>query len=679
MQAVQDLKAIRFMVGTKVSHDYLGDQINTFSYRELIENRSPAIGLPCKENGLIVIDVDVLSDQHKHDGREFWSNFCIEYGMPRTYTVQTASGGYHFYYRLPLAINPETFSPPATLAPGVDVKYRGWVGAPPTEGYTIIDGNLQAIQEAPPSLIAYMESAKSIGHTPVTFDTGNGVTFNAHRDFSDSQIKELKSKITWLQSNGSLDRAEWRDGIFALKAGISDPALLEEMVDMWTMNKNYVEGDEVEAHAIAERADKYGSIGPGTIFAIIKAVIRREGATALNSIYSTEEIINRSRVVYSFAKDGSLKIETSESNAAALLGAMYDIDDLHHDVRSDMFVYKGNAYSDTELVNILIPLLQSPHKGLGLEKFRRSSISSGLEVLLEERKVDPHLEYLKTLVWDGVPRIEKFFQEYCHVEDNAYHRKVSKNFWVALAARGLRPGCKFDTVVILEGAEGIRKSSLVEAIGGEYTFAPARKDAFENTDELRKMHQSIVVELPELMGLVGENSEKVKAFLASPFDYIRALYSKRAMKQKRGFVFIGTTNSDRYLAADMGLRRFWPVKIPSWVKNIEVDGIKRDRDQLFAEAIQYYNDGYSFYDMPQEYLMQNASGKIITDALQDTIADLVTGMAHVKVATLYTTLEASGFISKGLNAGVRNRLESVLKAIGYERSANGDYVKIGAC
>jgi len=444
---------------------------------------------------------------------------------------------------------------------------------------------------------------------------------------------------------------------------------------MWTMNKNYVEGDEVEAHSIAERADKFGSIGPGTIFAIIKAVIRREGATALNSVYSTEEIINRSRVVYSFAKDGSLKIETSESNASALLGAMYDEDHLYHDVRSDMFIYKGKHYDDSELVNTLTPLIQSPHKGLCLEKFRKSAISSGLEILLQERKVDPHAEYLKTLVWDGVPRIEQFFQTYCHVVDNAYHRKVSKNFWVALAARGLKPGCKFDSIVIIEGKEGVRKSSLVEAIGGEYTFAPARRDAFENTDELRKMHQSIIVELPELMGLVNENSEKVKAFLASHFDHIRALYSKKAVKQNRGFVFIGTTNSDRYLSANMGLRRFWPIKIPDHVAYLEVDGIKADRDQLFAEAIQYFNDGYAFYDMPQEYLRENASGKVIVDALQEVIISTTEGMPTVYVPALYTTLEASGYLTKGLTAVVSTRIESVLKSIGYVRAASGAYVK----
>lgn len=673
MEVFSDLRAIRFIPGTKVSHDYKDKDVNTFSYKELISRNVPAIGLPCKENGLLVIDVDVEGATHKHDGREFWGNFCVEYGIPRTYTVQTGSGGYHFYFRLPEHLNLDLFKPPGQLALGVDVKYRGWVGAPPTPGYTILDGNLSTVAEAPPSLLAYM-SIKETRGTDKTFEhPETGIAFTAHKPFSEVQLKELRSKITWLQSNGSLDRSEWRDGLFALKAGVDDPAVLDELVSMWTLNKNYVEGDEDEARSIVERSDKYGPVGPGTIFAILKAVIRREGATALESPYTTEEIINKSKVQYAFTKDGSLKIETSESNASALMGAMHDEDQLYHDVRSDQYIYKGNSYSDTELVNILMPLLQSTHAGLGLEKFRRNSISAGLEVLMSARQVDPHTKYLRSLVWDGVSRIENFFQTYVHVEDSPYHRKVSKNFWVALAARGLSPGCKFDSVLIIEGAEGIRKSSLVEAIGGEYTFAPSRRDALENLDELRKMHQSVIVELPELMGLVGESPEKVKAFLASPFDNIRALYARRATKQKRGFVFVGTTNSDKYISSSMGLRRFWPVKIPSHVTHIDIDGIKADRDQLYAEAIQYFKDGYPFYEMPKEYLEQQAGSKVIVDPLADPIRDLTKEMNSTTTANMYRSLEASGFIGRGLTPRMKDRIESVLIYLGFESTVSGGW------
>ncbi len=664
MESYSDLKAIRFIEGTKVSHDYKDTNVDTFSYRELIHRGIPAIGIPCKENGLIVIDVDVAGESHKHDGREFWANFCVEYGMPRTYTVGTRSGGYHFYYRLPNTINLETFRPPAKLADGVDIKFRGWVGAPPTNGYNILEGNLKTIQETPPSLLAFMMTVSDRGTT--TFNNPEtGIAFTAHKPFTDVQLKEIRSKITWLQSNGSLDRSEWRDGLFALKAGIDDPNILDELVVAWSMNKSYQEGDEDEARAIVSKADKFGPIGPGTLFSILNAVARREGALALESKWTVEEIINRSKVSYSFTKDGAIKIETSESNASALIGAMFEDSELYHDIRADLFIFKGKEYSETELVNLLMPMLQSPHAGLGLEKFRKAQITSGLDVLLASRQVDPHLEYLKKLTWDGVPRIERFFQTYTGVPDSEYHQRVSKNLWVALAARGLKPGCKFDSVVIIEGAEGIRKSSLVQAIGGEYTFAPARRDSFENLDELRKMHQSVIVELPELMGLVGESSEKVKAFLASSFDHIRALYARRATKNMRGFIFIGTTNSAKYISSSMGLRRFWPVKIPAKAEAIRIDDIIRDRDQLFAEAIQYYKDGYPFYEMPIELLNSEAGNKVITDPLIEAASSVLYDNMPTSVIELYRSLEASGYIGRGLTTSTKSRIEDILTSLGY--------------
>jgi len=150
---ISDLHAIRFLPGTKISHDYKGKEVDLYSYRNLIETRAPCIGIPCKQNKLMVVDVDVAGPTHKKDGREWWTKFSVENGMPETYTVQSMSGGYHFYFWLPPSVNPDTFSPPGELADGVDLKWNGWVGAPPSAGYSVIKGNITTIAVAPPSLM----------------------------------------------------------------------------------------------------------------------------------------------------------------------------------------------------------------------------------------------------------------------------------------------------------------------------------------------------------------------------------------------------------------------------------------------------------------------------------------------------------------------------------------------
>lgn len=661
---MRDLYAIRFLYDgkKKVSHDYEGKEVNLFSYYDLWQRGTPMVGLPCKQNRLVVIDVDVAGPTHQYDGREYWANFCRDFGIPATYTVQTPSGGVHYYFWLPESVNPDTFSPPDELALGVDVKWNGWIGAPPTEGYIPIHGDLTQVQICPPALMMEFSRLRQGGITK-TFDvTDPNMKLEFHRPFTNDQLKEIWDKIHWLQQNASLSRSEWRDGIFALKAGIEDPGVLDQFLVAWSINKSYQQGDEEQARAIAAKADRNGPIGPGSIFKILNDVRIREGAPVPESPFTIQEIFDRSRVHKAILPNGSVRIEANESNAGALIGAIYDEKTLYHDIRSDLFIFKGRSYSDAELVNILLPQLQSPAFGLGLEKFRKAQVAGGLDVLMATRKRDPHAEYLKDLRWDGVRRIESFFTRYVGASDSEYMRLLGKNFWTSLAARGLEPGCKFDSMVILEGDEGIHKSSLISAIAGKkYTYAPSNKKCLSDLDDLRKMHQSVITELPELIGLVGMDELTVKNVLAKPSDHIRGLFAKKAMECERKFVFIGTTNDKKYLTAGMGKRRFWPVEIPRGTV-IDIAAINADRDQLFAEAVQMFKDGYLYWYMPKELLEPFIESKIMEEPLKGPIAEIVSNIGNqFTTADVYKRLEMGGFVNKGYHSGIVNRIEYVLK------------------
>jgi hypothetical protein len=663
---VRDLYAIRFVPGTKVSHDYHGKEVDLYSYYDLWQRGLDNIGLPCRQNRLVVIDVDVAGPTHQYDGREYWGNFCQEFGIPQTYTVQTRSGGFHYYFWLPESVNPDTFSPPDELAKGVDVKWNGWVAAPPTPGYQPIYGDLTQVQICPPALMMEFSKLRQ-GNPTRTFEHGSGATLEVHRPYTNDQLKEIWEKIHWLQQNASLSRSEWRDGIFALKAGIHDEGILDQFLLAWSINKSYVQGDEEQARAIAIKAERHGPIGPGTIFKILNDVRIREGAPVPESPFTIQEIFDRSRVHKVIMPNGSVRIEANESNAGALIGAIYDEKTLYHDIRSDLFIFKGRSYSDAELVSILLPQLQSPAFGLGLEKFRKAQVAGGLDVLMASRKRDPHAEYLKDLRWDGVQRIESFFTKYVGATDSLYMRTVGINFWTSLAARGLEPGCKFDSMVILEGDEGIHKSSLIAAIAGKkYTFAPSNKKCLSDLDDLRKMHQSVITELPELIGLVGMDELTVKNVLAKPSDHIRALFAKKAMECERKFVFVGTTNDKKYLTAGMGRRRFWPVEIPKGT-TIDLNAIMADRDQLFAEAVQRYKDGYLYWHMPKDLLDPFVESKIMDDALTAPVKEVMQSMGGpFTTLDVYKRLEASGYITKGLNSYIASRIEGILRRQGCE-------------
>lgn len=671
-----DLLAVRVLEGTKISHDYKGNNIDTFSYRDLINRGVPSIGIPCKQNNLIVIDVDVAGAHHKNDGREWWANFAQTAGVPPTYTVITQSGGYHFYFRLPESVNPETFSPPSQLAPGVDIKWRGWVGAPPTAGYQVAYGDITTISVAPPSLMAeiarLIQDKGNVREFDLLPGTEHEALLDMHRPFTDAQIKDLYNKIEWIQTNASMSRSEWRDGLFAIKAGCHDrPDVMNDLATKWTYNQSYSPGDEYQALEIVDRANPNGKIGPGTIFSIIKDIRLRSGAVEMHSPFGKTEILDRAKVPTKLGKDMSIIVPPTESNMAAILGVMFSPEEFYHDLRQDQFMFKGQPTNDTDLVNKITPLIQSETYGLGLSNFSMSTIAAGVDILMNARQVDPHVKWLNGLVWDGISRIDTFFPEYVGVEDSEYIRAVGKNFWISMAARGLRPGIKFDSMVVLEGHEGIRKSSLVEAIGGEYTFTPSTDKLMNDTDELRKMHQSIIVELPELMGLIHQDSNKVKAFLSKPFDHIRALFAKRAVKRNRGFVFVGTTNNSKYLSADMGYRRFWPVVIPKSVKTIELWKVQADREQLFAEAVVRFKNGESFHEVPNHDHKKAVISRNLHEPLLGVIDDITYGMGNeFRVAEIYTRLSMGGFLTGGLNAYVSKRIEDALKSLGAVESVS---------
>lgn len=678
---MRDLKAIRFFYsGTKkVSHDYAGKDVKTFSMLDLTQRGVEMIGIPAKQNKLLIVDVDVPGGTHQHDGREWWARFCEEQGIPATYTVQTPSGGYHFYFSLPEAVNPDTFSPPAhpieegEAVLGVDFKYNGWVGAPPAPGYHAVYGTTNDIQELPPSFLAYLSNIIQ-GRADGSFTTDRlSAPVKFHTPLTEAQVQEVRHKIDWIRMNVALSRDEWRDGIFGLRAGITDEATLEELVTLWTMNQAYVEGDEVEALAIARDSDPFGAVGPGTLMNLLREIVQRNQAAhtvaptgSASTPWTVQEILDKSRVSINFDRKGDLKIEPSESNAAALLGAIYDDKTLYYDSRNELCIFDGQSYSDTELVNRFLPMIQSPSSGLGLENFRAGTVRGGLDVLMERRKRDPHYEYLRSLTWDGTPRLATFMHDFLGVENNYYHQIVGVNFWTAMAARGLRPGCKFDSMLVLEGREGIRKSSFVSAIGGErYTFAPISHKAFEDLDELRKMHQSVIVELPEMIGLVGRPPEMVKGFLANPVDTIRDLFARRAKQAKRGFVIVGTTNSDKYLSRHMGIRRFWPVRIPDSTKYIDTDKIIELRDQLFAEAVAFYRSGHRYWEIDEDVLRGETATRVERDPITQCIENLVTGEQYLDVPGVFRRLEGSGYVGKGLDSRTSRRIEEALKILNY--------------
>ena len=213
----------------------------------------------------------------------------------------------------------------------------------------------------------------------------------------------------------------------------------------------------------------------------------------------------------------------------------------------------------------------------------------------------PVREYLGSLPpWDGKPRIRTWLLDYCNVASsdanpNQYAMVVGEKFLIAAIARIWAPGCKQDHMLVLEGSQGIGKSSVVRILAGEW-FTDQLADP-GSKDASMQLRGAWLIELNELAALGRTEMERTKAFITQQVERFRLPYGHRLVQMPRQCVFIGTTNSETWLKDETGGRRFWPVRCGT---PIDLAGLQRDRDQLWAEALlRYLQKATWWLDDPQ--------------------------------------------------------------------------------
>jgi putative DNA primase/helicase len=156
---------------------------------------------------------------------------------------------------------------------------------------------------------------------------------------------------------------------------------------------------------------------------------------------------------------------------------------------------------------------------------------------------------------------------------------------VGAVARVFQPGCRVDHMLILEGEQGLKKSTTIEILGGEW-YTDARLN-FADKDSLLIVQGRWIIEMAELEGMNKADTSETKKFLTQHVDLFRPPYGRKLVKYPRRCVFAGTVNLDAYLKDDSGNRRFWPVRVTA----IDADALRRDVDQLWAEAVALYKAG----------------------------------------------------------------------------------------
>lgn len=242
----------------------------------------------------------------------------------------------------------------------------------------------------------------------------------------------------------------------------------------------------------------------------------------------------------------------------------------------------------------------------------------------DDRSYHPIKEYFDSLTaWDGIERIDTMLIDYFGAEDNTYVRAVSRKIMCAAIRRVYVPGIKFDNIVVLNGPQGIGKSTFISKLGGEWYSDSLNLSDMNDKTAAEKLQGYWIMEIGELAGMKKADIDKVKAFISRQDDKYRASFGRRVTPHPRQCIFFGTTNSETGFLRDItGNRRFWTVKTPGTGRWKPWELTQYDVDMMWAEALIYAKDGESLYlsGELEEYAKKEQSAAMELDDREGLVA-----------------------------------------------------------
>lgn len=239
------------------------------------------------------------------------------------------------------------------------------------------------------------------------------------------------------------------------------------------------------------------------------------------------------------------------------------------------------------------------HITRSLEWFQRSRlfmskemVSDAIELVAHENEYHPVQEYLKQLKWDGKARIDHWLTTYAGVVVSNYTQFVGKSWLISAVARAMKPGCMVKTALVLISKQDYYKSTMLNVLGGEFFGVQVgilRGDAIKAREQCNKLW---IIEGSELSVAKLSEIETVKEFISTTADTYRPAFGRYVKTLPRSCVFAFTTNNDEFLLDATGNVRFWPVELTC---EIDIDQIRADRDQLWAEAFDRWSKGEPYW------------------------------------------------------------------------------------
>lgn len=334
----------------------------------------------------------------------------------------------------------------------------------------------------------------------------------------------------------------------------------------------------------------------------------------------------------------------------------------------------GNAekFKAHPLDDIDISQTASNLENLGMSP-DRTRVHNAIEVVANKNKFHPARDYFERTEWDGVERLHRWLSYYLGAEDASYEYLsfVGRKWMTAAVKRVFEPGCKFDHVLVLEGEQGRGKSTALKVLA---TFGKDIEESYftdsitiadiQQKDTIQKIQGSIIVELAELAGFNKKDDEEIKRWITLQQDDVRLPYARTTSRFMRQFVLSATVNTYDYLKDPTGNRRYWPVI----TGKIDIEALKEDRKQLWAEAYNLYKSGLYIGPTEEEAEMAKAEQekRRTSDAWEEDVIRVLRDFAMRPEIKTEDIMKEIGLGLKDRDYKSQRRIASIMRAYGYD-------------
>lgn len=403
----------------------------------------------------------------------------------------------------------------------------------------------------------------------------------------DAYVDAGKGRYTYTGGSTSAGLVLYEDGAFAYSNHSTDPAG-GRLCNSFDLVRLHLFGDKDARSAPDTPVNKLPSFGAMCALAahdpeVSRRLTEEQMAEALNEFGDDEEVTEAD-----LERTDKGLIKGTIHNVTVLIRLNEAFDGVHTNLMADTIDItselpwgkRAGIWTDSDDVQLRAYLEK-------FAQFPRQTVMDGLQKVADDRAVHPVRKYLETLpAWDGTERLDTLLVDYLGAEDSEYVRQVTRKTFCAAVKRILLPGCKFDTILVLNGPQGIGKSTLVQKLGGEWFNDSLALSDTQTKVGAEKLQGYWILEIGELAGMRKTDIETLRSFISRQDDVYRAAYARRVTHHKRQCIFVGTTNAGDagYLRDLQGNRRFWDVKV-SGDGLLEVwDMTADDVAQIWAEA-----------------------------------------------------------------------------------------------